>query len=567
MAQVTEPDQPLGAVRTAGRHTKQSSQAVVGDGGMTGIDRLARNGLMGLLGAAVSAVVNLALVLMVVHAAGKTTAGVVFAVTSLFLIAVTVSRLGSPTGLVYFLVRARSHGSVGSMRRILRTGVVPVICAALLLSAVLFVTAPGLASWIAPAKANEAVGPIRILALIVPLAAISDTLLQASRGFNTMRPLVFVERIGRPIGQVVLTVIAIAVGSRAASAFTAAWVLPYVITAGVAVWWTRHLLRGAERRSVNSDGSDGSVPATTAATTTRREYWTFTAPRGLQSVVQIALQRLDVVLVSAILGPREAAVYAAVTRFLVFGQLGAQAITSAVQPQLGSLLFAGDRRGAGHVYQVSTCWLVLLTWPVYLSLGVFSKQIPSFFGKGYDAGTAVLLVLACAMLVATGAGLVDVALAMAGRTTWTLANSTLALVVDVSLNLILLPRIGIMGAAIAWAAAIVCNNVLPVTQLAVSMKLHPFGRGTLLAMASALAWLGALPALAGLALSYTAPVLVAAMAVGAVGYVGTAWRMREVFDLDALLRAGRRGGGRRGEAGHETMDEGRTQPGENESWT
>ena len=560
MAQVTEPDQPLGAVRTEGRHSKPSSQAVVGAGGMTGIDRLARNGLMGLLGAAVSAVVNLALVLLVVHAAGKTTAGVVFAVTSLFLIAVTVSRLGSPTGLVYFLVRARSHGSVGSMRQILRTGVVPVVCAALLLAGVLFVTAPGLASWIAPAKANEAVGPIRILALIVPLAAISDTLLQASRGFNTMRPLVFVERIGRPIGQVVLTVIAIAVGSRAASAFTAAWVLPYVVTAAVAVWWTRRLLRGAEQRLAVSDGS-------VAATTTRREYWTFTAPRGLQSVVQIALQRLDVVLVSAILGPREAAVYAAVTRFLVFGQLGAQAITSAVQPQLGSLLFAGDRKGAGHVYQVSTCWLVLLTWPVYLSLGVFSKQIPSFFGKGYDAGTAVLLVLACAMLVATGAGLVDVALAMAGRTTWTLANSTLALVVDVSLNLILLPRIGIMGAAIAWAAAIVCNNVLPVTQLAVSMKLHPFGRGTLLAMASALAWLGALPALAGLALSYTAPVLVAAMAVGAMGYVATAWRMREVFDLDALLRAGRRGGGRRGEAVHETMTEGRAQQGENESWT
>ena len=43
MAQVTEPDQPLGAVRTEGRHSKQSSQAVVGAGGMTGIDRLARN--------------------------------------------------------------------------------------------------------------------------------------------------------------------------------------------------------------------------------------------------------------------------------------------------------------------------------------------------------------------------------------------------------------------------------------------------------------------------------------------------------------------------------------------
>ena len=36
-----------------------------------------------------------------------------------------------------------------------------------------------------------------------------------------------------------------------------------------------------------------------------------------------------------------------------------------------------------------------------------------------------------------------------------------------TLSLLLLPHVGILGAGIAWAAAIVCNNVLPVTQLAV----------------------------------------------------------------------------------------------------
>jgi O-antigen/teichoic acid export membrane protein len=375
-----------------------------------------------------------------------------------------------------------------------------------------------------------------------------------SRGFNTMRPLILVERIARPIGQVVLTLIAIFVGTRSASAFTTAWAFPYVVTAAVAVWWTMSLVRRAERRAGVPGEPDDTDP---------REFWRFTAPRGLQSIVQIALQRLDVVLVSAILGPAHAAIYAAVTRFLVFGQLGAQAITSAVQPQLGTLLFSGDRRGAGHVYQVSTCWLVLLTWPVYLSLGVFSKQIPSFFGHGYDAGTAVLIVLAGAMLVASGSGLVDVVLAMAGRTTWTLGNSILALVVDVSLNLILLPHIGIMGAAIAWAAAIVCNNVLPVSQLAIAMRLHPFGRGSVLAMTSAAGWLGVLPSLAGLLLGWSAPVLVASMAVGLVGYVGTAWRLREVFDLDALLRAGRR---RAQHGAHAKTSGGGARRGENEAW-
>ena len=245
----------------------------------------------------------------------------------------------------------------------------------------------------------------------MPVAALSDTLLQASRGFNTMRPLILVERIGRPIGQVLLTLVAIAVGTRTAGAFTSAWALPYVATAAVAVWWTLRLVRNAEHRAAHKAMQKAMLKADHGADTTRaaykavhkaerrpsaraetvegggfvtpRDYWFFTAPRGLQSIVQIALQRLDVVLVSAILGPAHAAIYAAVTRFLVFGQLGAQAITSAVQPQLGALLFSGDRKGAGRVYQVSTCWLVLLTWPLYLGLAVFSKQIP-----GSSSGTA-----------------------------------------------------------------------------------------------------------------------------------------------------------------------------------
>src|SRR5439155_806759 len=80
-------------------------------------------------------------------------------------------------------------------------------------------------------------------------------------------------------------------------------------------------------------------------------------------------------------------------------------------------------------------------------------------------------------------------------------------VVNVLLSLALLPHVGLIGAAIAWAAAIVANNLLPLLQLAVAYHLHPFGRGTLLAMGSALGWLGLVPLLAGLASGGSLPVL------------------------------------------------------------
>ena len=85
------------------------------------------------------------------------------------------------------------------------------------------------------------------------------------------------------------------------------------------------------------------------------------------------------------------------------------------------------------------------------------------------------------MLVATACGQVDSVLMMAGRSSWNMGNAMLALFAAVSIDLLLLPRIGITGAAIGWAAAILLNNLVPLSQVWWSTRLHPFGRGTLLA--------------------------------------------------------------------------------------
>ena len=55
-----------------------------------------------------------------------------------------------------------------------------------------------------------------------------------------------------------------------------------------------------------------------------------------------------------------------------------------------------------------------------------------------------------------------------------------------------------LGAGIGWAAAILANNLLPLTQLTVSMGLHPFGTATLRAAALAAACFGVLPGIAAL---------------------------------------------------------------------
>jgi O-antigen/teichoic acid export membrane protein len=243
-------------------------------------------------------------------------------------------------------------------------------------------------------------------------------------------------------------------------------------------------------------------------------FWSFTGPRSLASIAQIIIQRLDIVLVGVLIGPVQAAIYTAATRFLVAGQLGNAAISMAAQPQFTRLFAVGDRDGANAVYQATTAWLIVLTWPLYLLAVIFGPYVLVIFGHAYHAGRPVMVILGLAMLVATGCGQVDMVLITAGRSSWSLYNGLLAMVVNVGVDLILIPRLGITGAAIGWAAAIGITNLVPLVQVATAARVHPFGPGTLSAALLATVSFAAIPLAVRAIAGNGTPQVIVSLAVG-----------------------------------------------------
>ncbi len=265
-----------------------------------------------------------------------------------------------------------------------------------------------------------------------------------------------------------------------------------------------------------------------------RGFWLFTAPRGLATLAQITIQRIDIVLVAIMRGPAEAAVYTAATRFLVIGQLASTAISMAAQPRFTELFAVGDRRRANHVYQATTAWLVIMTWPLYLLSVIYGPQLLAVFGHAYRAGDSVIVVLGLAMLLSTACGQVDMVLNTTGRSSWSLANGLMAVSINVSLDLLLIPKYGILGAAIGWAAAIAAANLTPLIQVAAVVRLHPFGRGTFVACALSAVSFAAIP-LAVRALAGDGNLASAgAVAAGCIMLAAGLWRFRDPLQLAVL---------------------------------
>lgn len=505
---------------------------------------VARAGLFNLTGAGVAGLSTVAITLVVTRGFSRAAAGAFFAATSLFLIIEAISTLGAVPGTVYFIARLRSMGQHHRIPEVLRTALRPVAVVSVAAAVALALAAPPLARVLvhgqfghAGASPAEIVTELRALALALPFAALLDTLLGATRGFRAMSPTNVIDRIGRSVAQLAGITVVAAAGT--AVLLGPLWALPYLPAACAAWLWLRHI----QRRSPPGEVPPviGAPPQVRkpgrAAGAHRREslrFWRFTAPRGLALLAQVTIQRLDIVLVAIIRGPVEAAIYTAATRFLVTGQFAIQAIGMASQPRFTEMFARADFRGANRIYQATTAWLVLLTWPVYLLAISFGPQILTVFGHSYRAGAAVMVILGVAMLLLTGCGLVDMVLVTTGRSSWSLVNGLLAVTVNVVLDVLLIPRYGITGAAIGWSVAIVVTNLLPLAQIAATVRLQPFGRGTLLAIALCSLSFGVLPLVARGLLGPGAGPSLAAIACGCALMTAGIWLFRADFNLAAL---------------------------------
>ncbi|HEY7145147.1 MAG TPA: polysaccharide biosynthesis C-terminal domain-containing protein [Streptosporangiaceae bacterium] len=515
------------------------------------LGEVARGGMLNLAGAGLAAFATVGVTVVVTRHFSPAIAGAFFTATSLFLILESVSGLSAYNGAVYFIARLRSLGEERRIGALLRAALIPVAIASALVAAAVLAAAGPLAHALLGghlsrhgATPGALAGALRALAVALPFAALTDTFLGASRGYRNMLPTVAVDRIGRNLLQLAGVLVAAAMGSAALLA--PLWAVGYIPAAAVAGLWLvqiRHSpgkhasprpRRGRGRPAGQAARPAAALAKAGLANANPRGFWRFTAPRALATLAQIIIQRLDIVLVGIYLGPAAAAVYTAATRFLVAGQFGNAAISMAAQPRFTELFAIGDKRGANAVYQATTGWLVCLTWPIYLLALVFSGQVLAIFGHSYRAGTTVMAILGIAMLVATACGQVDMVLTTTGRSSWSLGNGLLAVCVNVAVNLVLIPRYGITGAAISWAAAIAITNLLPLAQVAKVVRVHPFGRAFVIAALLSVVSFCLLPLGMRAALGASAAVAVGAGAAGAVVMLAGMWWFSEALQLSVM---------------------------------
>ncbi len=430
------------------------------------LTHVARGGAIGLVGAAVSAVAGFVLVLVVTNFYPTATAGLFFTATSTFLLISAIATLGTETGLSRFMLRFEAQDRRGDIPPLLRAAFRTTLGFSIVIGVALIAVAEPLSGLIG---LDSTGGPesLQVLGVLVPFATWNGLTLAGTRAFGRMRDTVFVDKIGRSVGHPLLVFLASLAGSGLL-VLTIAWSVPYVLAALVSAVVFRRFLR--------KRGTHTHTTPTRSYRELQREFWAFTWPRSITKVAQMAIQRVDIILIAALRSPTEAAIYTAATRFVALGQFGTQAIQQVLQPKFTALLARHEYASLNDVYRISAAWSMAVAWPMYVVVGSAPLAYLALFGPQYRAdGVGVVLFMTVAMMFGVATGPADTLLLMSGRSALSLINSLTALAIDIVLCLVLIPRMGMTGAALAWAVAVIIRSSLAVVQTRITMSIVSYG--------------------------------------------------------------------------------------------
>jgi O-antigen/teichoic acid export membrane protein len=120
---------------------------------------------------------------------------------------------------------------------------------------------------------------------------------------------------------------------------------------------------------------------------------------------------------------------------------------------------------------VTSAGITAVTVPVSLGLVVLGTTVLGWFGEEFTGGALALQVLLVGQVVNALCGSVGTVLLMIGRERELGIVSAASAVLNVVLNLVLIPRLGIVGAALASSASLVLFNVVLVVRVRFSLGL------------------------------------------------------------------------------------------------
>ncbi len=194
----------------------------------------------------------------------------------------------------------------------------------------------------------------------------------------------------------------------------------------------------------------------------RARLWLAAAwPLALVAGMRQLNTHTDILLLGVFTSAEDVGVYRIAAQGASLVAFGLQAIALVVSPYFARLYAQGDHRALQRLATLSGRAAFAVALPVAVAFAVWGEAIIGFlFGEDFRGGYLPLVILAAGQVVNGFFGHASTLLSMTGHERDTARTVTVAALLNIVLNVVLIPRFGANGAAAATTASLVVWNLL-----------------------------------------------------------------------------------------------------------
>ncbi len=383
-----------------------------------------------------------------------------------FILAITVFNflgivggLGLKQGTLRYVAFFRGSDDPGRLRSVIRISLLIGLGFSAVLGAAILIRPEWLADLVF--RKPELVPTFRILGAGLPFFTLSVILLSVLQGFKKIKLQVLAENIARPVFALVLIAILLGLGSGV-NTLIGAWMFSYLLVVILGLGWLARLLPPPVPRSRGG----GEI----------KSLLYFSLPLLLVSVMHRLLANMDVMMLGYFSPLAAVGIYGIAARLSIIVAVPLEALDVIFAPVIAEISGRDEPEKLGELYKISSRWIIWAAAGAFACILILASPLMELFGRNFQNGEAVLIILGLGQLSQVAVGSAGFLLAMTGHPRIILYNNAAMCVINFLLNLYLIPRHGILGAAVATSISWSAINIIRLIEVKLILGIHPFSR-------------------------------------------------------------------------------------------
>jgi len=371
----------------------------------------------------------------------------------------TISLLGLPDGVARFLGYYRGMENLENIKGIIPSTLFLGICGSIIAALFLFFFSNVIS--IKVFHSPSLVTALRIFALGLPFKALILILISIYRGFGDVKPQVYFKNIMQPVFFLFLIFGVFLLNKR---------FLGVIVALVISIFLTFILFLKKFIINDNLLQSNFNIQVTNI-----KELMRFSIPLFFSSILGLILSQIDTLMLGYFKTPTEVALYNSAIPLVRLLPIILVSMAFLYTPIVSEMFSRKQIKEAERFYKVTTKWIFIFTYPIFLAFFAFPELIlSSLFGQQYVGAALALQILSLGYITHVLFGLNGMSLICFGKTIFIMKQNMFVATSNVILNLLYIPSMGIKGAAIASTISYIMGNLIISIKLYLSYRIHPF---------------------------------------------------------------------------------------------